>query len=136
MTALADPDRAQALGQEWQALFRAHECYEFGALALKLSALVLCGLAWGASWLWVLLPLLWLQEGVLKTFQSRLSDRLLRVEQLLRGPASTAAAFQLHSEWLKQRPGSVALMLEYLKSALRPTVALPYPVLLLALAFV
>ncbi len=134
MTTPADPDRAQALGQEWQALFRAHEGYEFGALALKLCALILCGVAWGASWLWVLLPLLWLQEGVLKTFQSRLSDRLLRVEALLREPAPTGTAFQLHSEWLQQRPGGAALIVEYLKSALRPTVALPYPILLSALA--
>lgn len=136
MTALLEQDRAQALAQEWQALFRAHECYEFGALALKACALVLCGLAWGAAWLWLLLPLFWLQEGVLKTFQARLSERLLRVEHLLRDPSAAAPAFQLHSEWLRRRPGGLALILEYLKSALRPTVALPYAILLLALALV
>lgn len=37
---------------------------------------------------------------------------------------------QLHSDWQASRPGGAALLLEYLKSALRPTVALPYPLLM------
>ena len=130
------PVRAdEALRQEWQALFRAHEQYEMAALAIKLLALCMFAGAWGAPWLWALLSLLWLQEGVLKTFQGRLAARLLRLEQLLRlGSASAGEAMQLHSQWLQKRPAGLGLLKEYLKSALRPTVALPYPLLLILLA--
>jgi hypothetical protein len=37
---------------------------------------------------------------------------------------------QLHSDWQARRPRGGALVGEYLKSALRPTVALPYPLLM------
>jgi len=54
---------------------------------------------------------------------------------LRRSDVASSEAMQLHSEWLQQRPGSLGLLLEYLKSALRPTVALPYPILLALLAW-
>lgn len=140
MSTNAGPERAdvadEARRQEWLALFKAHEQYELAALALKLFAMGLCAAAWGAPWLWALLILVWLQEAVLKTFQARLSDRLLGLEQALRrSEVASSEAMQLHSEWLQQRPGSLGLLLEYLKSALRPTVALPYPILLALLAW-
>ena len=75
---------------------------------------------------------LWLQEAILKTFQARLGARLLRVEALLReADARPTQAMQLHSEWLAARPSGTALMREYAGSALRPTVAFPYPLLVL-----
>ncbi|WP_428503038.1 hypothetical protein [Roseateles sp.] len=140
MSANAGPERADvadaARRQEWLALFKAHEQYELAALALKLFAMGLCAAVWGAPWLWALLILAWLQEAVLKTFQARLSNRLLGLEQALRRcDATSGEAMQLHSEWLQQRPGGLGLLLEYLKSALRPTVALPYPILLALLAW-
>jgi len=83
MSTNAGPERAdvadEARRQEWLALFKAHEQYELAALALKLFAMGLCAAAWGAPWLWALLILVWLQEAVLKTFQARVSDRLLRL---------------------------------------------------------
>ena len=42
---------------------------------------------------------------------------------------------QLHSDWLARRPRGLALVAQYLKSALRPTVALPYPLLIGLIAF-
>ena len=76
-----------------------------------------------------LLALLWLQEGVLKTFQGRLGDRLLAIEPALKS-GMDAAAMQLHSDWAAHRPRGLGLVGQYLKSALRPTVALPYPLLM------
>ena len=75
-----------------------------------------------------LIALLWLQEGVLKTFQGRLGERLLVVEAALK--SGNGVAMQLHSDWLATRPGGAGLLLQYVKSALRPTVALPYPLLM------
>jgi hypothetical protein len=61
-----------------------------------------------------------------------LGARLLQVEALLKaGDATPGQSMQLHSEWLSTRPRGAALVREYALSALRPTVAFPYPVLVL-----
>ena len=127
-----DDARPVALQQEWLLLQGQHESYEAWALIIKLSAVVLmaCAAASTAS-LMVLLLVLWVMEAVLKTFQSRLGERLLRIEQLLRRPTDgDAGAMQLHSEWQAARPGAAGLLAAYLRAACRPTVALPYPLLI------
>ena len=54
----------------------------------------------------------------------------MRVEEYLRGSENVGFAYQLHTEWLKNRPSVFGLILEYAKHAARPTVAFPYVVLL------
>ncbi|MCV2368044.1 hypothetical protein [Roseateles oligotrophus] len=127
---------AEKLEAEWLALQANHEQYERAALGVKLLAVALCALAFGLRWLWVLMLILWVQEAIFKTFQARLGARLLRVEALLReGQAGPDQALQLHSEWLVSRPRGAALLGEYALSALRPTVAFPYPLLALLVGF-
>ena len=123
-----------ALHQEWLALQAQHERYEALALGVKLVAFAATVLVPDNTLALALLALLWLQEAVLKTFQGRLGDRLLVVEAGLKAGDGTAA-MQLHSDWLASRPRGAGLVTQYLKSALRPTVALPYP-LLMILVFV
>lgn len=118
------------LHHEWLALQSQHERYEGLALVVKLAAFAICFLVSDTTLSLALLALLWLQEAVLKTFQGRLGDRLLVVEAGLKSGADVAA-MQLHSDWLAGRPRGLGLALQYLKSALRPTVALPYPLLML-----
>ncbi len=118
-----------ALHHEWLALQGQHERYEALALGVKLVAFVATVMVSDNTLALALLALLWLQEAVLKTFQSRLGERLLAVEQGL--TAGDAVAMQLHSDWLTNRPRGAGLVAAYLKSALRPTVALPYPLLML-----
>lgn len=129
------------LGQEWLALQGQSERYETGGLHIKLFtiALTLYGLVTTvpATWLCGLVAVLWLQEGIYRTFQSRLGQRILRVEDLIRQVASQPSAgqqqggaFQLHSEWLAGRQGALGLVREYVGSACRPTVAYPYVLLL------
>ena len=131
----------QPLQQEWLTLQRQYERYESGGLHIKLFAVALTALglmaALPAAWLCGLVALLWLQEGIYRTFQSRLGQRIRRVEQLIRQVASApstcpqqGAAFQLHSEWLASRRAALGLVREYLRSACRPTVAYPYLLLL------
>ncbi len=126
----------QVLSQEWQTLQNNHEQYEKGSLLIKLTCLV----AWGASlaanlapiWIALLVLMLWLQDGIYKTYQTRLAQRLLRVESLIRESPPNAQPMQLHSEWLTLRKGGAGILLEYAMSACRPTVAYPYvPILLL-----
>ncbi len=120
---------ASGLQDEWLLLQKQHEHYEFAALAVKLGAVGL--FAFDASLLGALLAVLWLQDAIVKTFQSRLGVRLLRIEQSLAQPeARGTAAMQLHSQWLADRPGGLALLREYALSACRPTVAFPYVALI------
>lgn len=122
-----------ALQQEWLALQSQHERYEALALGVKLAAFAVVVVVPNPMLAMPLLGLLWLQEGVLKTFQGRLGDRLLAIEPALKS-GTDMAAMQLHSDWLATRPRGAGLLMQYLKSALRPTVALPYP-LLMAIRF-
>ncbi len=118
------------LHHEWLALQAQHERYEGLALAVKLAAVAATLLAGNAALRTAVLGLLWLQEAVLKTFQGRLAERLIAVEAALR-IGHAGAEMQLHSDWRGQRPRGVQLARQYIKSALRPTVALPYPALML-----
>ena len=119
-----------ALHHEWLALQAQYERYEGLALVVKLLAFVTLVLVHDNALALALLALLWLQEAVLKTFQGRLGERLLVVEAGLKS-GEGLLAMQLHSDWLSSRPRGTGLIAQYLKSALRPTVALPYPLLML-----
>lgn len=122
-----------ALQQEWVTLQNNIERYEHNALWLKLAALGLLLMPLQMPLQAALLLILWLQEGIFRTSQARLGDRVVVIERLIRAVESDVGkACQLHSEWLAQRPGTFGLLREYARSALRPTVAFPYPLLLLA----
>lgn len=122
-----------ALGHEWATLQDNHEQYEKYSLLIKLGSIALfvacLALTLDAAITAFLLLILWMQEGIYRTSQSRLGVRILRVEQLLR-QGSPQAGYQLHSEWQTSRPGVAGLLAEYGKSMLRPTVAFPYVVLM------
>lgn len=121
------------LRQEWQTLHQDHERHDRYGLLIKLTAVIVCllSLALGMTlWLALIFVLtLWLQEGIWRTIQARTSDRLLVVERLLAQPGEQAG-LQFYSAWQATRPGTAALVKEYLRNALRPTVAYPYVILL------
>ena len=130
----------QLLSLEWTTLQNNHESHERGALLIKLAAVALFVVAMLTGLddlvLDALLLVLWFQESMLKTWQARLSQRLLELEALFaRGPQDGDLAFQLHSRWQAQRPPLSGLLLEYCRSAARPTVAFPYALLILLTAF-
>jgi hypothetical protein len=131
MTASMHPD----LAHEWSTLQNNIEQYEKSALAIKLIAIVLCALGSAFTRHGILMALLtcvlWIQEGVLRTFQARLVERILRIEQFIKQTVpANSDAFQLHTEWVGKRPDPAGLMQEYATSCLRPTVAFPYIVLI------
>ena len=131
-------DTKAALQQEWRTLQDNHERYEGASLWIKLVAVVLVGAGVAVELEWwflgLLVLVLWLQEGIFKTCQSRLGERLLQLEGLMHQDVPPpGSAFLLHTDWLARRGGTMGLLGEYATSAARPTVAFPYAVLLLIL---
>lgn len=129
-----------AIAREWTVLQTQHEQYEFVALGIKLVAVSLFAicltLGLREELVGLLMFVLWVQDAIFKTFQSRLGERLLQLERALAGGDETSVRpFALHSAWLAGRHGLSGLLGEYLRSALRPTVAFPY-LLLLVVALV
>ena len=127
------------LSQEWLALQSQYEQYERGALLIKLVCLVLFATGLMLTFNLILAALFvlifWLQEGIFRTYQTRLGSRILQVEAGLKPglhqDGGACQPFQLHSEWLRTRPSAMGLLCEYAKNAARPTVAFPYLILLL-----
>lgn len=121
----------ESLAHEWAVLQNNIEQYERHALWVKLIAVALSA---QLGWLgWPLLgvaivAVLWLQEAIFRTSQSRLGDRMLALEHQI-----GIGAHQLHTAWHASRPGTLGLIREYLRQSVRPTVAFPYPVLMLVL---
>ena len=132
-----------ALQQEWITLQNQYDSYEKFACVIKLVciSLVAVMLLRHASILLVaaIIFVLWLQEGIWKTFQARIEVRLLSIEQVLSKPEETQhtnqLAMQFNSSWLKTRPSALGLLKEYATSALRPTVALHYLLLIMIVIF-
>lgn len=81
---------------------------------------------------------LWLQDGIWKTFQSRIEQRLYIVEEYLAKVDSkddSILAFQFNRQFLASRPNSIGLIKLYVHQSLRPTIAFPYIILLPLLMF-
>lgn len=121
--------------QEWALLHTDIEKYERFSLIIKLFSVsvflfsVINGfeLSLGIS----LILILWLQDGIWKTFQKRMEIRVQQIESNLAKPDDNNIAFQFYSQWQSNRPGITGLMTEYLLSASKPTVAYPYVFLII-----
>lgn len=121
-------------GHEWATLQNNHEQYEKHSLLIKLGsiAVFILNVAFDLNFAIAvsLLLIMWVQEGIFRTTQSRFGERILRVEQLIhQGSVQTCLGYQLHSEWMAMRPGFTGLLAEYGKNMLRPTVAFPHVLL-------
>jgi len=128
-----------ALAAEWQTLHNSHEKYEHFSLLIKLFAVAIASIAIIFSFSVLLalslLAILWLQEGIWKTFQARTSDRIENIEQAITTTESSISnasaksktvAFQFYRQWANHRPTAVSLIASYIKNALKPTVIYPY----------
>lgn len=124
------------LQNEWSILHSDIEKYERFSLLIKLFSLLICLLATAYTlneWFTILLILiLWLQNGIWKTFQGRLESRILNIEQhLLNKTSPDDIAFQLYSQWQGERQGALELIKEYCNNSFKPTVAYPYILLVI-----
>jgi hypothetical protein len=131
------PDLQLAILQnEWITLQTQYDSYEKCSLAIKLFSILVCcmlvfALDAGIGSLLVA-AILWLQDGIWKTFQHRIGQRLEVVEQAIQDfPDHTSQmGMQFNLTWNQFRPGAIGLISEYIKQALKPTVAYPHVVLI------
>ena len=135
------------LVKEWQQHHSSYEKYEHFALVIKLVAVALTIFlmifAQSNTIILLLLAVLWLQEGIWKTYQARTNDRIELVEKALLdikledkslADKSNTIAFQFYHQWSESRAGSAALIKEYIKNSIKPTVLYPYvPLMVIAL---
>lgn len=128
------------LQNEWVIIHGDIEKYERFSLIIKLFSVLVSALLiayvvdkWVAV---VLILVLWLQDGIWKTFQKRLEIRIVYIEQKLQNKTDkNSLAFQLYSQWEDKRRGVTELIKEYLINAAKPTVAYPYALLALLMLF-
>lgn len=113
----------------WQHLHSDIERYEKWSLIIKLttisSVLIAFGLSINVFVVVIFILIFWLQDAIWKTYQVRLSDHIIYVEK----QTVDAQVYSLYTNFESNRPGSKSILAEYLKSALRPTVAFPYLIL-------
>ncbi|WP_299073660.1 hypothetical protein [uncultured Paraglaciecola sp.] len=128
------------LQQEWCTLQNQYDSYEKCSLAIKLFNILICcyfAFAHNAGmWTAVIAAIVWLQDGIWKTFQSRIGQRLEVVEQQIQDSfdsdvaQATTVAMQFNLAWRDARPSALGLISDYVKQSLKPTVAYPHVVLI------
>jgi hypothetical protein len=118
---------------EWQTLQNNDEQYERNALLIKLTSLslFLLGQVFNTALLGTMLIVLlcWGLESIIKTYQSRIGQRLLTVEAAIKN-GNESEGMQFHTDWQNKRPRGTRLIGEYAKHAVKPTVAFPYAIIL------
>ncbi|MEP2652418.1 MAG: hypothetical protein ABJH06_10540 [Paraglaciecola sp.] len=134
-----------ALQQEWTTLQTQFDSYEKHSLFIKLfNVAISCALLFIVNiglWTLFICALIWIQDGIWKTFQERIAQRLESVERSIKYCSSTQnpksnldslhIAMQFNSAWEESRKGAIGLVFEYLKTSIKPTVAYPHVLLLL-----
>ncbi len=121
---------------EWCLLQNQFDSYEKHSLYIKLLSIVVLLSAEISNVMSILVVLilmvLWLQDAIWKTFQSRIEPRLLQIEKYI-SEDSEESAFQFNSEYHSVRLSGLSIINEYVRQSIRPTVAFPHIVLILIL---
>ncbi|AEP28687.1 hypothetical protein [Brumicola nitratireducens] len=124
---------------EWVTLQNQCDAFEKLSLGIKLLAVLLASLfsitLIHPEIILVLNSILWVQDAVWKTFQSRFSERLLQIESSLSSSQSDSS-IQFNTAWEAKPRGIVFLVSEYLRHLAKPTVVFPHLVLILLGAYV
>ncbi|PKG98268.1 hypothetical protein [Paraglaciecola sp. MB-3u-78] len=127
------------LQSEWITLQNQFDSYEKCSLAIKLFSILLCCMLVFAldagAWPLLVAAILWLQDGIWKTFQNRIGKRLEVVEQAIQDNPHhlpehlLQMGMQFNLAWTQSRPRAIGLVREYIQQSLKPTVAYPHVVL-------
>jgi len=129
---------SHSLENEWCLLQNQFDSYEKFSLLIKLVNTAILSVAYFSNQLTIIviiiLLILWMQDAIWKTFQSRIEIRLLAIETSL-NKGEALKAYQFNFEYEKNRPGIFGLVKEYLCQAVRPTIAYPHLFLLLVSAY-
>jgi len=111
------------LSTEWQVLQKQSDQFELYSLTIKLIAIILLFVSFvfpAHLIAGVVFALLWLQDAILKTYQSRTEQRLIAIEHAFDNN-STNNAFQFNYPFSQMPRSTSGLVKEYIKQALRPT---------------
>lgn len=126
--------KREGLESEWNTLQSSADQYEHSSLNIKLMSLLVVG---GSIALTLetlpqilLILLFWITEAVYKTFQFRIFARLDKIEAAIQNSDFGCKPFQFNSDFNDERGGISNLLLEYVTSALKPTIAVTYLVLI------
>ncbi|MBA6337450.1 hypothetical protein H4J57_09575 [Colwellia sp. BRX8-7] len=121
---------------EWSLLQNQFDSYEKHSLYIKLIAVIVLLIAIISNVItipiFLILVVLWLQDAVWKTFQSRIETRLLQLEKYISADSSENVC-QFNSEYHKVSLSGLTLIKEYACQSIRPTVAFPHVVLIFIL---
>ena len=129
------------LQNEWLTLQTQFDSYEKCSLVIKLFNILLVSLSLfvlhASIWALVICAVVWLQDGIWKTFQGRIAQRLEVVERSIKhcsieknADSCCHLAMQFNSAWEESRPGAIGLVTEYIKNSIKPTVAYPHAILI------
>ena len=122
------------LGTEWCLLQNQFDSYEKHSLYIKLLSIVVLLIAEVTGqingYIVLILLVLWLQDGIWKTFQSRTEIRLLQIEKYI-AEKSEENAFQFNTVYDEASLNGLSLVGEYARQSIRPTVAFPHVALIL-----
>lgn len=126
--------KREGLEFEWATLQSSADQYEHRALNIKLMSLLVVGLSIALTLETLpqilLILLFWITEAVYKTFQFRVFARLDKIEAGILNSDFRCKPFQFNSDFDNERGGVVGLFREYAMSALKPTIAITYLVLI------
>ncbi len=121
---------------EWCLLQNQFDSYEKHSLYIKLLSVIVLLVAEISDvisiFIVLILMVLWLQDAIWKTFQSRTELRLLQIEKYI-SEESEESEFQFNSEYHRVCLSGLSLINEYFRQSIRPTVAFPHIVLILIL---
>jgi len=119
---------------EWCLLQNQFDSYEKHSLYIKLVSIMvllsaeISGVI-GIPIIFILL-VLWGQDAIWKTFQSRIEPRLLHLEKSISTDCSESAC-QFNTEYDKMSLSALGLIIEYARQSIRPTIAFPHVVILI-----
>jgi len=88
-----------------------------------------------------ILAILWLQEGIWKTFQQRTANAIIAIEDKLdihnnEQTSESIKPYLVYKQWQTNRPATKELIAEYVSNSLKTTVLYPYfPLMLVVLIF-
>lgn len=132
------------LKTEWCLLQNQYDSYEKCSLTIKLICLCVISLLLSQTSSLLLLvgitAIFWLQDAIWKTFQSRIDERLLFIETAIHTKngdntdiqgTERITAFQFNKNFADTRPSFIGLLINYIKQAIRPTIAYPYVAIIL-----
>ncbi len=131
--------------KQWQTLHNCHENYEQYALIIKLLAIACTALSISSSLSLLLslflLSIVWLQEAIWKTYQGRIADAIIVIEDKMtcidaEDIDKSGQPYLLYKQWQLKRPNNKQLIKEYIVNSIKPTVIYPYlPLILILLVF-